>query len=75
MAKKLFVRSDGDINYGYLRVGVFTDGKITEGGEWDWDAFIKNRKEMGSFGKVAPGVYTETELERMQGIVKLAGKA
>jgi hypothetical protein len=63
VAKILFCRSNGDINYNCLTIGVFTDGKITEGGEWDWDSFIQNRKESGMFGKVAPGAYSESELE------------
>lgn len=61
MAKKLFAKSDGDINYGCFLVGNFTEGRITEGGEWDWDAFLQNRRENGMFGTVAPGAYSEAE--------------
>ena len=66
MAKLLFVRTNGDINYNCLTVGRFINGKIVEGGEWDWDAFIRNRKETGMAGKVAPGAYAEAELQWMK---------
>ena len=72
METVLTVKLDNSIIYGCLNVGEFTDGNIPFGGRWDWKAYIQNRKDSGRHGRIAPGAYTDAELSRMQGVVRLS---